>query len=161
MNIAALIKDVKSETHGSTIDVNELLRCADLTKNDFLKNQTLESISKNVLDSLIQLKNDVDNKQCDETVTRHFNRLTGYRFVDELHLLHKGKYVRWIRHDCPDKLMKGAVVVDIQFGDFGANILCRLMNGDFLRYRFDKCNTYQKLTAEEELILMFATNYNV
>jgi len=80
-------------------------------------------------------------------------KLSGYRFVDELHLLHKGKFVRWIRHVAPDKLIKGGIVIDIQFGDFGANILCRLMTGDFIRYRFDKCNTYQKLTDEECMIL--------
>ena len=121
-------------------------------KNDFLENQTIDSISANIYDSLNQLPLDKD------IIVDHFERLAGYRFVDELHLLHKGKYVRWIRHDMPEKLMKGAVVVDIQFGDFGANVLCRLMTGDFLRYRFDKCNTYQKLTDEEQLLLMLSGN---
>ena len=154
MDISELIKEAKTDpTLLSKINTAELLRSV---KNDFLENQTVESIAENVYDSLVQLSL---NKETDKNVfANHFEKLAGYRFVDELHQLHKGKYVRWIRHDMPEKLMKGAVVVDIQFGDFGANILCRLMTGDFLRYRFDKCNTYQKLTDEEQLLLILGDN---
>jgi len=145
MNIANLIKDAQSDPElFSKIDTAKLL---DSVKHDFLENQTLDSISVNVFDSLVRLG---INK---ETLQTHCEKLVGYRYVDELHQLHKGKYVRWIRHDVPDKLVRGGIVVDIQFGDFGANILCRLVTGDFLKYRFDKCNTYQKLTDEEQLIL--------
>lgn len=149
ISIADLIKESKTDPALlSRINIAELLKSFESVKHDFLENQTIESISTDVYDSLVRLKLDPP------TLESHYERLSGYRFVDELHLLHKGKYVRWLRHDAPDKLMKGAVVVDIQFGDFGANILCRLMTGDFLRYRFDKCNTYQKLTDEEQLLLM-------
>ena len=147
--IAEFIREAKSDpTLLSRIDIAKIVQSFDSVKNDFLENQTIESISKDVFDSIMKLP------ICREVAESHCEKLAGYRFVDELHLLHKGKYVRWIRHDMPDKLMKGAVVVDIQFGDFGANILCRLMTGDFQRYRFDKCNTYHKLTDEEQLILM-------
>ena len=149
MNIADILKEAQNDpVLFSKIDTAKLLESLESVKNDFLENQTIDSISANVFDSLVRLRIDK------ETVQSHCDKLIGYRYVDELHLLHKGKYVRWIRHDIPDKLVRGAVVVDIQFGDFGANILCRLVTGDFLKYRFDKCNTYQKLTEEEQLILM-------
>ena len=149
MDIAGLIKEAREDPAlFSRINIEELLTSLESVENDFLENQTVDTISANVFDSLVALP--VDRS----TIETHLNKLVGYRFVDELHLLHKGKYVRWIRHDEPDKMMKGAVVVDVQFGDFGANVLCRLMTGQFLRYRFDKCNTYQKLTDEEQLILM-------
>jgi hypothetical protein len=148
MNIADIIKEAQNDPElFSKIDTAKLLESLESVKNDFLENQTIDTISTNVFDSLVQLGVDKD------ILKTHCEKLVGYRYVDELHLLHKGKYVRWIRHDMPDKLVKGAVVVDIQFGDFGANILCRLVTGDFLKYRFDKCNTYQKLTDEEQLIL--------
>ena len=149
MNINEIIKEAQEDPSLlSRINVDKLLESLESVKNDFLENQTIESISANVFDSISKLS--IDR----EIIASHCEKLIGYRFVDELHLLHKGKYVRWIRHDLPDKLMKGAVVVDIQFCDFGANVLCRLMTGNFLRYRFDKCHTYQKLTDEEQLILM-------
>jgi len=148
MNFAELIKDAREDPSLlSKINTEELLKSLESVKNDFLENQTFDSIAANVFDSLVQLP---ISKHNIETMCE---KLSGYRFVDELHLLHKGKFVRWIRHVAPDKLIKGGIVIDIQFGDFGANILCRLMTGDFIRYRFDKCNTYQKLTDEECMIL--------
>jgi len=152
MNLSEFIREAREDPALlSKINVTELLESIDLTRNDFLVNQTTETISANVFDSIVRLS--LSDK---EMIASHCEKLAGYRFVDELHLLHKGKYVRWVRHDAPEKIMKGAVVVDIQFGDFGANILCRLMTGEFLRYRFDKCNTYQKLTEEEQLLLMLS-----
>jgi hypothetical protein len=153
MNIADLIKQAKQDaTLLPSINATELLKSLESVKNDFLENETINSISKNVLESLVSLNINA------EIIEKHYNKLAGYRFVDELHLLHRGKYVRWIRHDAPEKLIKGAVVVDIQFGDFGTNVLCRLMTGDFLKYRFDKCNTYQKLTNDEQFILLFSNH---
>jgi hypothetical protein len=152
MNLSEFIREAREDPDLlSKINVTELLESIDSTKHDYLENHTIETISANVLDSFVRLQ--IKDK---EVIASHCEKLAGYRFVDELHLIHKGKYVRWIRHDAPDKIMKGAVVVDIQFGDFGANVLCRLMTGEFLRYRFDKCNTYQKLTEEEELLLMLS-----
>jgi hypothetical protein len=148
MNIAEFIKNAQNDPAlKSRINAEELLKSIDSVKNDFLENQTFDSIATDVFDSLIQLP------ISKETVGSLCEKLSGYRFVGELHLLHKGKFVRWIRHDKPDKLIRGGIVIDIQFGDLGANILCRLVTGEFLRYRFDKCNTYQKLTEEEIMIL--------
>ncbi len=153
MNISELIKEAQQDpTLLSQINTIELLKSLESVKNDFLENETVDTISKNVFDSLVRLN------VSEELLEDYCHKLSGYRFVDELHLLHRGKYVRWIRHNSPEKLMKGAVVVDVQIGDFGANILCRLMTGDFLKYRFDKCNTYQKLSDEEQLILMISNN---
>ena len=145
MDIAKLIKDAREDpTLLSNINVDEIIQ----SQSNFLENRTIQSISDNVFDSIRRLRIDK------QTIIEHCKKLVGYCFIDELHLLHKGKYVRWIPHDEPDKIMKGGVIVDIQFGDLGANILCRLVTGQFLRYRFDKCNTYQKLSEEEQLYLM-------
>lgn len=149
MDIAELVKTAREDPSlFSRINVEELLESLESVKNDFLENETFETISENLFQSLIRLP---INKNVAE---EHCKKLVGYRFVDELHLLHKGKYIRWITHENPNKITRGGVVVDIQFGDFGANVLCRLVTGQFLRYRFDKCNTYQKLTDEEQMILM-------
>lgn len=156
MDIAELIKNAREDPSlFSRINVKEILESLESVKNDFLENETYGTISENVFQSLTKLpitQNDI---------AEHCKKLVGYRYVDELHLLHKGKYVRWITHDEPNKITRGAVVVDIQFGDFGANVLCRLVTGQFLRYRFDKCNTYQKLTDEEQMILMLYSKNSV
>jgi hypothetical protein len=149
MNISNFFKEAREDrTLLSTINVKELLKSVDSNKHDYLENQTFDKISIDIFESLVKINT---RKEC---MPQILERLSGYRYVDELHLLQKGKYVRWIRHEFPDKLIKGGVLIDIQFGDFGANILCRLMTGDFMKYRFDKCNTYQKLTEEECMFLM-------
>lgn len=149
MNISALFKEAREDpTLLSTIVAEDLLKSVDSDKHNYLENQTFDSISIDVFDSLVKLN------IRKEFIPSILERLSGYRYVDELHLLQKGKYIRWIRHDEPEKLMKGGVVIDVQFGDFGANILCRLITGNFLKYRFDKCNTYQKLTEDDCMFLM-------
>ena len=146
MNLAALIKDAKKDPAlQSHIDIKSILSNATNSATD---DMTIESVSDNVFDSL-------QNLGLTKTIISDYcNKLIGYKYTDQLHLLQKGKYVRWIHYDNPTVLMKGGVVIDVQFGDMGANILCRLVTGRYLRYRFDKCNTYQKMTEEEQMILM-------
>ena len=149
MDISRLFKEAREDPALlSSINTKKLLKSIDSDKHDYLANQSFDSISIDFFDSLVNLN---VRKELMPTI---LERLSGYRYIDELHLLQKGKYIRWIRHDAPEKLMKGGVVIDIQFGDFGANILCRLVTGNFLKYRFDKCNTYQKLTEEDCMFLM-------
>jgi len=96
MNIADIIKEAQNDPElFSKIDTAKLLESLESVKNDFLENQTIDTISTNVFDSLVQLGVDKD------ILKTHCEKLVGYRYVDELHLLHKGKYVRWIRHDMP------------------------------------------------------------
>ena len=140
----------------SKIDVNVLLESLESTQNDFLEGHTIDSIAENVFHSLKRLEF-VD----DTNLPEFCRKLVGYRHVDELHLLHKGKYVRWIRKDTPTpQLMAGGIVVDVKFGDAGVNVLVRTTSGRFTQYRFDKCLTYQKLTDEEQLILMLYERVN-
>ena len=147
-DISKLINESREDpTIFSKIDVDELLDSLESDKNDFLENQTIDSISEHVFNSLKRLRIDPS------ILSDYCKKLVGYRHVDELHLLHKGKYVRWLRLEDPTKLMNGGIVVDIKFGDSGANVMIRLTSGKFLQYRFDKCLTYQKLTEEEQLIL--------
>lgn len=151
MDISKLLEEARDDPNLlSSVNVDSLL--LDSVKHDFLENQTLDTIAHNVVESLKSLMHRklIGRAQLEE----YCQKLMGYRFVDELHLLHKGKYVRWIRIDNPSAMPVGGIVVDIKFGDEGVNVLCRLSSGRFIQYRFDRCLTYQKLTDEEQLILL-------
>ena len=80
-------------------------------------------------------------------------KLVGYRMVDELHELHKGKHVRWVRRGT-NKLTNGGIVVDIKFLDTGTHILCKNSMNRFIQYKYDECVTFQKMSSTEMLILM-------
>jgi hypothetical protein len=127
----------------SSIDIDRLLTSLETRNTDYLEGQTLRSINQDVFESLAGIA----------TRNAHCQKLVGYRFVDEIYQLHKGKHVRWIRTEYPEKLMVGGILVDIRFTDNGVNLLCRLHSGRFTQYRFDQCLTYQKLSDEEQMIL--------
>ena len=149
LDISRLICDAREDPAlFSKIDVDALLDSLESTQNDFLDGHTINSVAENVFNSLTRITSD------QTILVEHCKKLVGYRHVDELHVLHKGKYVRWIRTDDPSKLIIGGIVVDVKFCDAGVNVMVRCASGKFVQYRFDKCLTYQKLTEEEQLILM-------
>jgi hypothetical protein len=127
----------------SSIDIDRLLTSLETRNTDYLEGQTLQSINQDVFESLAGIT-------CRDS---HCQKLVGYRFVDEIYQLHKGKHVRWIRLEHPETLVVGGILVDIRFTDNGVNLLCRLHSGRFTQYRFDQCLTYQKLSDEEQMIL--------
>lgn len=146
MSIQDLIREAKSDPSlYSAINVDALL---DNAKHDFLENKTLSTVTQDVYDALSSLRISRDE------MLDHGQKLTGYRFVDELYELHRGKHVRWIRIENPDRIMVGGIVVDVRFTDEGANVLCRLHNNRFTQYRFDQCLTFQKLSYDEQMVLL-------
>jgi hypothetical protein len=91
-------------------------------------------------------------------------RLIGYRYVDEMDSLHIGKYTRWI-HKYPltksDEIFKyvlspGAFLTMVDYLDTGIVLTLKTWNNKIFRINFDNSLIYQKLSADEELILVSA-----
>ena len=176
----------------STLDIEQLLDSIENDKNDYLENKTMNLVTEDIFKLIINLK--LQSKDVEEIC----QRLIGYRYVDEVHELHKGKHIRWIRHTnsktpvtpsikknenlshfsnglvtdknnfdddnrpkiisgrCNSKncLTNGGIVMDIKFLDNGTHVLCMNNMRRFIQYKFDECYTFQKLSTEEQLILM-------
>lgn len=136
----------------STLDIEKLLENIENEKNNYLDGKTMKSINDEIFEKTNQLENCEHNEIC--------NKLIGYRYVDELHELHKGKHVRWIRlyKDATQindiKLTNGGIVTDIKFMNNGTHVLCMNSMRRFIQYKFDECLTFQKLSIDEQLILM-------
>jgi len=135
----------------STLDIDNLLESLENTKNDYLDNKTMTDIVNEMNEIIDESKVPENNK---EDVKE---RLVGYRYVDEIYELHKGKMVRWIRKN-NDKLTNGGIVSNIKFLDNGIHILCMNNQRRFIQYKFDDCYTFQKMTPEEQLIVMAYEN---
>jgi len=131
----------------STIDIDNLLNSIESTKNDYLENKTMDDITNDIYEKIDEI-NVPQNKKED-----FYKKLTGYRYVDEIYELHKGKMVRWIRIGNTN-LTNGGIVMDIKFLDNGIHILCMNNQRRFIQYKFDDCYTFQKMNTEEQLILM-------
>jgi hypothetical protein len=133
----------------STIDIEQLLESIESDKNDYLEGKTLGDINNDIYEKINTLNAPIEKKQ------EMCNKLIGYRQVDELHELHKGKHVRWIRNTIGEpNLTNGGIVIDIKFLDNGTHVLCKNNLNRFIQYKFDDCITFQKLSSEEQLILM-------
>jgi len=134
----------------STVDVSALLESIDKTKTSYLENKTIDNI-----------RTDIDEKlrsvciSSDQFVEFH-KKLLEYRYVDEIHQLHKGKHVRWIRTGQKTTLTNGGIIVDVRFLDNGTHVLCMNAGKRFIQYKFDDCITFQKMTTDEQMILHFA-----
>jgi hypothetical protein len=138
------MNQVREEPVHSTISIDELLESGEKDHTQYLEGYTIEKIGRQIYDSL-------HSQLPAGEIAVIYGKLTGYRYVDELYLLHRGKYVRWIRANS-HKLETGGIVVDIKIMDTGAVILCKLGN-IFTQYKFNECLTYQKLSKDELLVL--------
>jgi hypothetical protein len=141
----------------STLDIERLLESVDNEKNDYLENKNMDDITKEIYEAIDELK-------LDESIfTNMCKKLIGYRYVDEINELHKGKHIRWIRKNVEKgkhKLTNGGIVVNIKFMDNGIHIITMNSQNRFHQYKFDECITFQKLSTEEQLILMAYNNLN-
>jgi hypothetical protein len=131
----------------SSLDVDELLDTLENETNDYLENKTLDGITEEIYKEVCEI---CDEQEIQEKICL---KLVGYRMIDELHELHKGKHVRWIRRGT-NKLTNGGIVVDIKFLDTGTHILCMNSMNRFIQYKYDDCVTFQKMSSTEMLILM-------
>lgn len=131
----------------STLDIDNLLDSIESTKNDYLDNKTMSDISNEIREKVEETGISHEKKEA------IIAKLNGYRVVDEIYELHKGKMVRWIRNDT-EKLTNGGIVTDIKFLENGVHVLCMNSQRRFIQYKYDDCYTFQKMSIEEQLILM-------
>jgi len=87
-----------------------------------------------------------------ENVQDISSKLLNYRYVDELHLIHKGKNIKYINTNT-NKFYNGGLVLDIKFLNNGTHLLCRGYN-NIKQIKFDESIVFQQLTSEELFILM-------
>jgi hypothetical protein len=138
---------IKDPSLLASLDVEQLLSTLENENNDYLEDKTLKGITDEIHDIMQTAIEDIELQQ------KICLKLLDYRLVDELHELHKGKHVRWIRRDT-NKLTNGGIVVDIKFLDTGTQVLCKNSMNRFIQYKYDECITFQKLSHTEQLILM-------
>lgn len=133
------------------IPLDELLKAVECGKNAHLDNASLEKMAGEKTRALALVSGCSQEQRA-----TFFQKLLEYRYIDEIHELSAGKHVRWIRFPKTDTdkvtLTNGGIIVNIKFTDTGTQVLTK--NGArFIQYKFDDCLTFQKLSADEQLIL--------
>jgi len=138
----------------STLDIVKLLNSVENEKNNYLENQTAKTITRDIFESLNGLPCSSQEKQ------EFLDKLTEYRYIDEIREIHLGKYIRWIRKETktPPKLTNGGLVVNIKFAESGIIIVCKNSGNHFTQFKFDDCLCYQKMSTDELMLLMAYEN---
>ena len=130
----------------STIDVDELL--SKVENANYLENKTIRTIAVENHDAISELN------ITEELLQKFCDKLTGYRHVDKICDLLLGRMVALIKRQNPTKIIGYSTVVRIDITDNGVYFLLITYDRKFLRFKFDDCVVFQKLTTEEQLVLM-------
>lgn len=123
-----------------------------------LENNTNSSIINLNSSKIKTIKNNILQKlQLDRDVLKKFHKkLKDYRYVDGMHDIEYGYYIRWISLKNPEKELKltnGGWVNDMLIEKTGIQILLRNNQNRFFKIKLDECVVFQKLSDEEKVIL--------
>lgn len=116
------------------------------TTYHYLENKTTESVHQEKHEVL-----GTDNTLRDKWT----KSLYMYRLISDLQDLKLGSYIRWIRthDDGSHTLTNGGILVQTKFLKNGTYVVCK-SGTKMMQYELDKCRTFQKLSAEEWIVLM-------
>jgi hypothetical protein len=97
-----------------------------------------------------------------ETMINYFKKLKGYKYVDELNDLKYGGFIRWIPITDPAHLPLNqcGIICDIIISDDGVYIVCKNFMHRHYRFKMDECLIFQKLSAQEMVILSALDHLN-
>jgi hypothetical protein len=154
-DISQLFKNARADpTLLSQLNIDELLNTLD-DKNDHLENKTLDDISQEIYDALCSVEWLPPQKR-----KEFCNNLLEYRYADEVHKIHIGKYIKVLRiQPVPEnvdevKLCPGGFVLKVFFTQKGAYLFCRNVNEKTYTYKMTNFLFFQKMSTEEQMILV-------
>ena len=133
------------------MDAAKLLKALDNDTNELILNFTTKQITGTNLSILKELHlSNVDTLEILE-------KLSGYKYVDEMNELKYGTYLRWVPMNDPNliTLTKGAIFCETKITDEGVFLVCKNfgVNPKHFRISLDKNLIFQKLTEQERIIL--------
>lgn len=140
------------------MNVDVLLKALDDDTNESLMQFTTKTIREMTLNILKELH--LSKKETNDL----YQKLKNYKYVDELHELKYGTYVRWI--DIEDtntdhlKLERGAIFCETKITENGVFCICKTFGFPTKHFQIcmDKILLFQKLT-EQELVLLSALDH--
>ena len=85
----------------------------------------------------------------------YLKKLRGYRYVDEIHDLKHGSFIRWIPIIDPNYLPLHycGMICDIKITDNGVIITCKNFMHRHYTFKMDETLIFQKLTTQEKIII--------
>jgi len=108
-----------------------------------------EKIMKDRVDIIDELPIDEEEK------VELLRKLQGYRYVDEIHELKNGSFLRWLNMSDLDNitLVQGAFFCEFIFTDYNTCMRMRNIRGRYFEVKMDDIILFQKLTQQEKVLL--------
>lgn len=131
------------------MDINELASACENDNNTHILSLTNEKILKERVEIIDELPIEKEDK------ILLLEKLNGYRYVDEIHELRNGCYLKWIDTREPDnmQLVTGAFFCEIVFTDYGTCLRMKNFRNRYFEIRLDEVILFQKLTQQEKVLL--------
>ena len=144
-NFEDLFNKIKNdESLASELDIDELLSLVE--DGNYFENKTLNDI----INTNIEVIKSLDIPK--EEINNYLSKLAWYRYIDDLYQLNRGRFIRWF--DKNNQLKNGAIVSELLFNNNGTSVLCKNANHRYFQINFDNNTIFQKLSNDEELLLM-------
>lgn len=141
----------------ASINPKDYLDAVENKNNVYLENKKSSTIVDEIAKSFDELGDDDPKFKISKLdASKFIKSLNGYRYVDELDILHLGKYTRWIqKYTSPYKMTNGGFLSSIDFAETGIILTMKIWRAPWvIRVSFDECLLYQKLSYGEYLVLM-------
>ena len=131
------------------MDVNKLLYALDNDSNESIVSLTSKKILEMNFNIIKELH--LDNP----TTINYLKQLRGYRYVDEVHELKHGSFIRWIPIIDPNYLPLHycGMICDIKITDNGVIITCKNFMHRHYTFNMEETLIFQKLTPQEKIII--------
>jgi hypothetical protein len=131
----------------NTLDIDKII---EHDKNHMVMNLTKKKITEDIVNSLKSINLDQD------LIEDYYIRLLEYQYIDEIHELILGKYVRWIRRDTKivPKLSIGGIITDIVIENSGVYVKIKIINLQYsCKLKYDDFLFFQKLSVDYKMRL--------
>ena len=132
------------------LDMVALEKALENEDNSIVANLNTRKIHAEKMRQLHQLRFD------QELIDDYAKKLRDYRYVDDLHGLSHGAYIRWIDLKNPERLClaRGAIICDIKIGQKGVSLLCKTHpNPAMFHIIMDEVIIFQRLSQQERIII--------
>jgi hypothetical protein len=136
---------IEDPTLLSTINIDALLE--KIGENHYLEGKTVADVSKEIFEAIQSL--DITEKEAKDFCLR----LSGHRLVDRICDLRNGILLRWVKKGT-SYLTNGGLLMNVKIEKTGVQLLCKNNAHRFFNVKFDDCIIFQKMTMEEQLVLM-------
>jgi hypothetical protein len=148
--ISELVKNIRKEQSlFSTIDINDLLKSFEKENHEYLENKSFKTIAEDIFNKLYSMKFIPENE-----IPLICDKLTDYFLIKNINEFRKSHYVRFIKKG-ESKLYTGGILVNVfsnQEGIFYAKFI--IFGKRFINIKIDDHVFFQKLTADEKIILL-------